>query len=152
MRGAHARSNRDDARAVEAASKELLETFTAYHDTFHEITRRGQRRFETRDWAGAQADAAERLALYRQRVHWAVETLSGLLDAPKSAETWSAMKAAFADAVAARADTEIAETFFNSVARRMQGTVGADPRTTFVESSVGTRTARPGAMYATLEG
>ena len=152
MRGTHPRSNRGAARAVEAASQQLIETFAAYHDAFREITRRAQRRFETRDWAAAQADAAERLALYRERVLWALETLPVLLAAPKAADTWVAMKAAFADATSRRADAEIAQTFFNSVARRMQGTVGADPRTTFVESSAPLRTPESDAFYATLEG
>jgi isocitrate dehydrogenase kinase/phosphatase len=152
MRGTRVRSNRGEARAVEAASRQLMDTFTAYHDTFREITRRAQRRFETRDWTGAQADAAERLALYRQRALWAMETLSLALPAPKTARTWIMLKAAFAGATRERADAEIADTFFNSVARRMQGTVGADPRTTFVESSTPPRTPNPDGLYATLEG
>src|SRR5215472_7061367 len=32
MRTTHARSNRDTARAVEAASRQLIDTFVAYHD------------------------------------------------------------------------------------------------------------------------
>ena len=74
---------------------------------------------------------------------WAMETLSLGLAAPKTAKTWIMLKAAFANATRERADAEIADTFFNSVARRMQGTVGADPRTTFVEPSAPPRTREP---------
>ena len=80
MRAPHARSNQDGASTVEAAAQGLLDAFVAYHDAFRAITRRARSRFETRDWAAVQADAAERLALYRERVNWCVEALSTQLD------------------------------------------------------------------------
>lgn len=153
MSATHAPSNQDrGAGAVEAAAAQLLDAFVAYHAAFHEITRRARSRFETRDWAAGQADAAERLALYRQRASWAVEALSIALTSPKSAATWARLKAAFGAAVSDRSDAEIAETFFNSVARRMQGTVGGDPATTFVETAARPRDRGADTLYATLQG
>ena len=49
---------------------------------------------------------------------------------------WAGMKAVYAVLVATRPDTELAETFFNSVTRKIFTTVGVDPRIEFVDSDV----------------
>lgn len=151
MLGPHARSNQDGASTVEAAAQGLLDAFVAYGDAVRAITQRARSRFETRDWAAVHADAARRLALYRERVNWCVEALSMQLEEPKSAATWTRLKDAFGAAAGDRPDAEIAETFFNSVARRVQGTVGADPQTTFVTTARRPRIADPARLYATLD-
>ena len=46
---------------------------------------------------------------------------------------WTAMKTAYAGLAAARADQELARTFFNSATRRVFATVGIDPEIEFVE-------------------
>jgi isocitrate dehydrogenase kinase/phosphatase len=46
---------------------------------------------------------------------------------------WAALKSDYAAWAASRADAELAETFFNSVARRVLGTVGTDPATEFLD-------------------
>ncbi len=45
---------------------------------------------------------------------------------------WAEAKRAYAGLIAARDDVELAETFFNSVTRRVLGTVGVEPDTEFV--------------------
>ena len=53
--------------------------YDRYHGGFEEITRRARERFEQRDWRGAQADATERLALYRTHVDGAVADVRDIL-------------------------------------------------------------------------
>jgi isocitrate dehydrogenase kinase/phosphatase len=49
---------------------------------------------------------------------------------------WAGMKAVYAVLVSTRPDTELAETFFNSVTRKIFTTVGVDPRIEFVDSDI----------------
>jgi isocitrate dehydrogenase kinase/phosphatase len=151
MRDAPAGSNRDTSATAETLAHELLNAFVAYHDTFRVITRRARSRFEAADWVGAQVDATDRLALYRERIGQAVERVRSLLDGASPA-VWVAAKTAFSAATRGRADAEIAETFFNSAVRRVQETVGADPLTTYVASAVGEHCSGPEALYATIDG
>ena len=62
-------------RAVEA----IHAAYAAYRGGFEEITRRARDRFERQDWLGAQADATERLALYRIHVDAAVADVHDIL-------------------------------------------------------------------------
>jgi isocitrate dehydrogenase kinase/phosphatase len=152
MRDAHAPSNRGPQGRVELAARVVLDGFVAYHEAFRDITRRARRRFETRDWPAAQADAAERHALYKEHVATTVDALTPILADPRSAAEWGAIKAVFSDIGGDRVDAEIGETFFNSISRRMQGTVGTDHATTFVASAARPREPDHDALYATLAG
>ena len=68
--------------------------YERYHGGFEEITRRARERFERRDWRGAQADATERLALYRTHVDGAVADVRDILqDAVMERTLWAAMRA-----------------------------------------------------------
>src|SRR6476646_7259756 len=110
-------------RAVEA----IHAAYDRYHRGFEEITRRARERFERRDWLGAQADATERLALYRTHVDAAVADVHDILqDAVMERTLWAAMRARHAVDAGRRADAELAQTFFNSVTRRVFSTVGVD--------------------------
>src|SRR5512134_707343 len=51
----------DRAALAERGASLIHQGFEAYHRDFLEITRRAKGRFEQRDWAGAMADARERL-------------------------------------------------------------------------------------------
>jgi isocitrate dehydrogenase kinase/phosphatase len=119
-------------RAVEA----IHAAYDRYHLGFEEITRRAQDRFERRDWLGAQADATERLALYRIHVDGAVADVHDILqDAVMERTLWAAMRARHAFAALRRPDAELAQTFFNSVTRRVFSTVGVDAAIEYVEPS-----------------
>jgi isocitrate dehydrogenase kinase/phosphatase len=110
-------------RAVEA----IHAAYDRYHRGFEEITRRARERFERQDWLGAQADATERLALYRTHVDGAVADVHDILqDAVMERTLWAAMRARHAVGAHRRPDAELAQTFFNSVTRRVFSTVGVD--------------------------
>ena len=106
--------------------------FDSYRRSFRAVTRRARRRFEQRDRRGMQHDTAERIDLYRRTVQAVVYdlqlTLGGRL---AERPLWTAMRAAYAAGIDQRADWELAETFFNSVTRRVFHTVGVDPAVEF---------------------
>jgi len=117
-----------EGNQAERAVSAIQEAGDRYREGFEEITRRARTRFERRDWAGAQADASERLALYRVHLDAAVSGVADLLqDAVMERSLWAAMKSRHAAAVAGRHDAELTQTFFNSVTRRVFSTVGVDP-------------------------
>jgi isocitrate dehydrogenase kinase/phosphatase len=60
------------------------------------------------------------------------------------------MKAAFSAYVQGRADSELAETFFNSVTRRIFTTVGVDPRIEFVQADFDRRPPAGGKPVFTI--
>jgi isocitrate dehydrogenase kinase/phosphatase len=122
---------------VLAAGAAIHTAYDEYARGFEEITRRGRARFEQRDWAGAQADATERLALYKAHVDAAVSDVRDILqDAVMERTVWAAMKRDHASRIRHRPDAELAETFFNSVTRRVFSTVGVDPGIEYLERDV----------------
>ena len=117
----------------ESGAEIIREHFLDYVAEFRRLTLQARSRFEQRDWVGGRRDAVARLGLYRSAVGSTVAALQrlqgpGLLE--RSA--WRAMKADYALLVAGRADLEVAETFFNSITRRVFATVGVDPDVEFV--------------------
>jgi isocitrate dehydrogenase kinase/phosphatase len=110
--------------------------YDRFHQGFEEITRRARDRFERRDWAGAQADATERLALYRIHLDGAVADVHDILeDAVMERTLWAAMRARHALGARNRPDAELAQTFFNSVTRRVFSTVGVDASIEYIDPS-----------------
>jgi isocitrate dehydrogenase kinase/phosphatase len=110
--------------------------YDRYHRGFEEITRRARDRFERRDWLGAQADATERLALYRTHVDAAVADAQDILqDAVMERTLWAAMRGRHAVGACVRPDAELAQTFFNSVTRRVFSTVGVDAAIEYLDPS-----------------
>jgi isocitrate dehydrogenase kinase/phosphatase len=115
------------ARPVAAAVASIHAAYDKYERGFEEITRRARSRFENRDWSGAQADVTERLTLYRTHLDAAVADVRDILeDRVMERTVWAAMKSEHA-LRRERLDSELAETFFNSVTRRVFSTVGVDP-------------------------
>ncbi|NNF59308.1 MAG: bifunctional isocitrate dehydrogenase kinase/phosphatase [Rhodothermaceae bacterium] len=125
-------------------ARTILDGFDRLQDRFAAVTLRARTRFEARDWGGLRADHAERIDLYAGIVGAVVDTLHGeLAGALHDKPAWAAMKAAYAALVAGRPDWELAETFFNSITRRIFTTVGVDPQIEFVASEQQTPPPRP---------
>ena len=137
-------------RSVASAVAAIHSAYDEYARGFDEITRLGGSRFELRDWAGAQADATARLELYKAHVDTAVSAVRDILEDTVTERTvWAAMKAEHASRVAPRADAELAETFFNSVTRRVFSTVGVDPAIEYLEDWSPTVSAEQSLIYDT---
>lgn len=120
-----------------AGAQATFGAYESYRREFQRITGRARQRFEERDWKGGQRDASERLELYRQFVEEVVSELEQILgEQIKDAAVWRTMKALFSEAVAGFTDVELAQTFFNSVTRRVFATVGVDPDVEFVDLDI----------------
>jgi isocitrate dehydrogenase kinase/phosphatase len=118
------------AHAVAAAA---ARAFAAWDSDFRWATRRAGARFAARDWAGAEADAGRRLALWYLRVDAAAADARRYLGgAVGDRALWRAARDAYAADVDARDDCEVAESFYNSFARRVVRTPGLDPELHFV--------------------
>lgn len=132
----------------------ILDHYLAYVEEFAVITRRASRRFAVRDWIGGQMDASDRLGLYNRLLGRVVEQVGGAAEAGGwDRDAWPAVKAAYAKLVADRADIELAETFFNSVARRVLRFVGVDHSVEFVHLGPKSRPLGVGhAIHRTYRG
>jgi isocitrate dehydrogenase kinase/phosphatase len=138
------------AELAEWGAAAVRESFVAYQAEFRRSTRRARQRFEARDWRGAQRDALERLDLRPRCIAGAVDELRGVLgDAASSPELRRCMKEAYARHLADRPDQELARTFFNSVTRRIFGTVGVDPSAEFVAVEAAPSAAGGPPLFAT---
>src|SRR5919204_3568950 len=124
----------------------VRESFAGYQAEFKHVTRRARLRFESRDWRGAQQDAIGRLDVRRRWITRAVDELRGVLgSAASNPDLREAMKAEYARELADRPDPELAKTFFNSVTRRIFGTVGVQSREEFVGAEIESRPTGGGA-------
>jgi isocitrate dehydrogenase kinase/phosphatase len=127
-----------------AKAEAIYQAFHQYRNRFQEITCRAKSRFENRDWAGMQQDMAERLELREKCVSEIVGQLKNELEQQAENKTiWTDMKQHYFNLIAQRPDRELAETFFNSVTRRIFTTVGVDPAIEFVTFDLDVPPARP---------
>jgi len=112
----------------------LLKAFDSYHQSFKEITRRAGKRFRDADWPGIRSDALERLDLYSRIVDQTVAGLHemrGEADAKQTHTAWKKIKTEFIRLIRDRYDYPLAETFFNSVTRRVFQVMGVNPEIEF---------------------
>lgn len=115
----------------------ICDAFDAYQARFRVITRRAQRRFEQRDWHGLRSDARERITLYRQVVdHIESDTRHHLGDRLHSKDLWRQIRNVYSRLTSQKRDAELAETFYNSLTRRVFNTVGVDPDIEFVTTDI----------------
>ncbi len=123
----------------------ILEAFEAYHSEFKAITQRAKACFERRDWHAARLDAIERLELYKTVINQIVSRLQEILCSDcMHIDLWSETKVEYSRLIACKDDFELAETFFNSVTRRIFTTIGVDDRIEFVDMDFEPMAPRPG--------
>jgi isocitrate dehydrogenase kinase/phosphatase len=116
-------------------SHAIAEQQREHRRRFDSITRRAVGRFETRDWRSLRRDSVERIDLYEEAVTTAVEDILSLLGTRvRDKAMWTLTRAEYRKLIASSPDLEIAETFFNSVTRRIFHTEGVDPAIEFLES------------------
>ncbi len=125
-----ARSARpNDAELAAEIAVRIEQGFVEWHNEFKSITRRAARRFGRQEFDLHQRDAAERLLLHRECVEACVKFVKPLVTLHPQDERrgiWVQARHNYGQAIAWRADSELAETFFNSVARRVFTMVGVD--------------------------
>lgn len=117
---------------ADSAARLTLDAFDSFNAAFQTITRRARRRFEEKDWAGGSRDATERLDSYEDALdRIAIQLDRDLGEQAREQSVWVAAKERFASLVAQRYDIDRAETFFNSVTRKMLSTVGINREVEF---------------------
>ncbi len=137
---------------IDQGAAAIYQAFTSYRALFDDITRQAPVRFKNRDWRGVRAEAAQRLDLYTVAVDRIEADMRRLLASHvRQKKVWTAIKSAFSSLIKRNEDWELAETFFNSITRRVFATVGVDTEIEFVETDFDTPLTRPGAeIYHTF--
>jgi isocitrate dehydrogenase kinase/phosphatase len=124
-----------DSRLANLSANAIHAACHAFQSQFKTITGRARARFALCDWHGMQADASERLDLYKQVVDQTVTDIHRLLeDRVNDKLVWASIKAVYSGLIADCDDWEIVETFFNSITRRIFATIGVDSRIEFVDT------------------
>jgi isocitrate dehydrogenase kinase/phosphatase len=105
----------------------LLAGFVDYMAADRLISGRASSHFAKHEWSAQEADALQRLTLHRETVWKAVDQTAGLLDdVPDRRGEWRQARNLYQRRIAERTDQGLAETFFNSVTRRIFTTIGVD--------------------------
>ena len=109
-----------DSRLAARSAEIALQAFFDYQTRFNAITRRARERFLARDWAGSFDDAAERLHFYNDVLEDLTNRIRKLMGARLPERSiWTGIKAVYSSLIARSPAWEIAETFFNSLTRRV---------------------------------
>ena len=119
-------ADQDAATALRIADT-IHADFVDYIAAFRLISRRAHTHFARREWSLQEADAVKRLNLHSERVLKTVGQVKELLDGtPDRRGQWRSARNRYKRRIADRADMVLAETFFNSVTRRVFTTIGVD--------------------------
>ena len=123
------------SRLAALCAETVEREFTNYDKQFRAITLRARERFLDRDWSGSYADAAERLRLYTLQMEKLTTQIKQIMG-PRVTERgiWVGMKAVYSSLIATSTKWEIAESFFNSLTRRIFATEGVDQSIEFVDT------------------
>ena len=115
----------------------IYRAFDRYRRDFRRLTRRAQRNFEARDWAGIQSLTVERLDLHSRRIAHTFKRLRAALGSRiDDLDVWAAMKDRYNHAILGRDDFELAQSFFNSMTRKAFSHVGVDPAIDYVAEDI----------------
>jgi isocitrate dehydrogenase kinase/phosphatase len=132
-------SARTDSRLAALCAEAARDAFIEYERDFDEITRRARDRFLNRDWRGSFDDARERLRLYSLILSSLAHRVRELMgERLNDRSVWIATKAAYSALIAQSRRWEIAESFFNSLTRRIFATEGVNQMIEFVDTDFDT--------------
>lgn len=117
----------------------LRSAYRDYKADFAATTERARQRFEQRDWAGMRRDTVKRLDLYSQHVLRTQGALQKSLgNHQRDPVLWLIVKEQYGRLFRQECDCELALTFYNSINRKIFGTVGIQPQLEFVASQTQT--------------
>ena len=115
------------------AARLIADGFRAYHARFDAVTSSAADHFAHRRWKAGADDDRARLALYEQHVQQTLRRIGERAGGRISERAlWAEARDAYAEHVAEQPNRELAETFYNSITRRIFSTVGVDPLIEFV--------------------
>ena len=144
---------------AEAGASEIYSAFRRFERSFQRATALGRRRFARREWHALEADAQRRLDVYAEALDDLGAAMRELLGPSMPDQPlWRAMRQAYAERLVREPNYELAQTFFNSLTRRLFSTVGVNPEIEFVGLASALRdlggehgifrTYRPGPSHA----
>lgn len=120
------------SRLANVAARSIFDGFRKYRRKFSTITRRAPKRFRESRPQQLLEDTRERIDLYDDVVGEVVGELREMLGERLTERVlWIGMKAVYSGMLADRGDWDLAETFYNSVTRRIFTTVGVDQEIEF---------------------
>ena len=138
-----------DSRLAALCAEEARKALGDYEARFDQITRRARERFLARDWRGSYADAAERLHLYSLVLDGLTSRVEDLMaERLRERKIWSATKAVYSSLISQSIRWEVAESFFNSLTRRVFATEGVDQAIEFVDTDFDAPPRTPDAELA----
>ena len=115
-----------------SVAREIRHAFDEHRQRVQAITRRVQQRFERRDWPGIRQDTVERLGLHSRNIDRLCQVLGEQLgERLRDRALWASLKEAYTATILGRNDFELAQTWFNSLSRRVFGHDGVDPTIDF---------------------
>ena len=144
-------SPRTDSRLAALCAETARDAFLEYQRHFDQITRRARDRFLKREWRGSFDDARERLRLYSLILTRLTNRIAELMgERLNDRSIWIAAKAAYSALIAKSPRWEIAESFFNSLTRRIFATEGVNQAIEFVDTDFDTpaKRAKLASCYA----
>jgi isocitrate dehydrogenase kinase/phosphatase len=122
-------------KSADQCARAVLKAFKKFHVRFRIITQQARERFQNQNWQGMKDDAEERLDLYKSMVDEIVAEIRRMLGGRFDDESiWIDIKNTYSNLSNALDVWELAETFFNSVTRKIFATVGVDPQIEFVDT------------------
>jgi isocitrate dehydrogenase kinase/phosphatase len=124
-----------DSRLAALCAGTVHRAFLEYEKRFQAITLRARDRFLACAWRESYADAAERLQLYARQMEKLTEQIKEIMGTRLCERSvWTGMKAVYSSLIAQASQREIAESFFNSLTRRVFATEGVDQAIEFVDT------------------
>jgi len=113
----------------------ILASFRTYREHFRSITLAAKTRFEHTDWIEGQRASAARIEIYKAYIGQLQEAIRTRLGAVARTPALSrAAKGAYAKLIADQPDFELAETYFNSIHRRIAADDRVDETQSFIWS------------------
>jgi isocitrate dehydrogenase kinase/phosphatase len=125
--------------------------FAGFRRRFQSISRRATARFESRDWASLHRDALDRIDAYGIAVDTTIESILHDGYVSNDIETWSSARDIYREEHLTDSFRPVAETFFNSVTRKLFVTAGVDDDLEFLDAGPDGETSDIGVFTRTYE-
>ncbi len=123
-----------DVLLIRSAARAIRDGMAEWERRFRTITRGARGRFEARDWPGAQAAAEQRLGIFDDAVRKTLTSLEASLGGRiADLSLWREIRPEYSSEIAQRQNRELAETFYNSITRKLFAERPVDVTFEFVE-------------------
>ncbi|MEM9718842.1 MAG: bifunctional isocitrate dehydrogenase kinase/phosphatase [Bacteroidota bacterium] len=115
----------------------IYEGFHTFLGRFHQLSAQARDRFEARDWAGIQSDSRRRISLYKSQVATLVRKVKRLMrEDASNLGAWYSLRTQYEECIQNDPALELAETFYNSICRKVIGKMGAHKDLMFVSHTL----------------